>query len=174
MSIRKKFIIAAAGGVAVVILVLILLSVFYLRKTVSYSGSLHGDVKAELQIGRDENGVPHIVADTMEDAYFAVGFLHAQDRFLAVEYFRALANGKISSFTGRSGINVDRLARLIGFSRDARQLFDTLDQESKNNLAAYARGINFFTQKKSGVISGLLQKRVRSGRHMNVNAQYHF
>ncbi len=157
MSIRKKFVIAAAGGVTVVILVLILLSTFYLRKTVSYSGSLLGEVKAELQINRGENGVPHIVADTMEDAYFAVGFLHAQDRFLAVEYFRALANGKLSSFTGRSGINVDRLARLIGFSRDARILFDTLDQESKNNLEAYARGINFFTQKKAGEISGLLQ-----------------
>ena len=33
---------------------------------------------APVEVTRDEHGVPHIVAETEEDALFALGFVHAQ------------------------------------------------------------------------------------------------
>ena len=35
---------------------------------------------ASLQIARDERGVPHITAATLEDAMFGLGFVQAEDR----------------------------------------------------------------------------------------------
>ncbi len=40
-------------------------------------------LKAPVEILRDKNAVPHIIAGSLEDAAFGLGYVHAQDRFLA-------------------------------------------------------------------------------------------
>ena len=35
---------------------------------------------ARVEVLRDRHGVPHIFAASLEDAHFALGFVHAQDR----------------------------------------------------------------------------------------------
>ena len=65
------------------LLVLVVAGIFlYLRSslpktsgTVSIAG-LHGQV----EIVRDVDGVPHIFASTDSAAFFALGYVHAQDR----------------------------------------------------------------------------------------------
>src|SRR5665647_882247 len=48
--------------------------------TVTLSG-----LKAPVDIVRDRHGVPHIYAGSVADAYFALGFVHAQDRLWQME-----------------------------------------------------------------------------------------
>ena len=43
--------------------------------TVSVAG-----LDGQVEIVRDKNGVPHIFASTDNDAFFALGYVHAQDR----------------------------------------------------------------------------------------------
>src|SRR5436190_20516382 len=53
-------------------------------------------LKAPVEILRDKNAVPHIIAGSIEDAAFGLGFVHAQDRFWQMEMMRRLGQGRLS------------------------------------------------------------------------------
>jgi penicillin amidase len=46
----------------------------------------------------DDFGIPHIYAQTEEDAYFALGYVHAQERLFQMEALRRLADGRLSEY----------------------------------------------------------------------------
>ena len=57
-----------------------------------YTGHFDGKgLKAPVEIVRDKNAVPHIIAGSIEDAAFGLGFVHAQDRFWQMELMRRAA-----------------------------------------------------------------------------------
>ena len=56
---------------------------------------------AEIEILREANGVPHIYAATEADAYFGLGFVHAQDRLWQIEFRRRLGAGRLAEILGR-------------------------------------------------------------------------
>ena len=47
---------------------------------------------------RDENGVPHVVARTWQEALYAWGYLHALDRPTQLYFARAVATGRAAEF----------------------------------------------------------------------------
>ncbi|MBE89763.1 MAG: hypothetical protein CMM76_10035 [Rhodospirillaceae bacterium] len=51
---------------------------------------------APVEIVRDTNAVPHIFAKGSEDAYFALGLCHAQDRLWQMEMMRRTGAGRLS------------------------------------------------------------------------------
>src|SRR6202049_3265421 len=69
---------------------------------------------APVTISRARWGVPHVSAVSMEDAAFAMGVAHAQDRLWQMEVTRRVATGRISELVGPDGINVDRFIRRVG------------------------------------------------------------
>ena len=50
----------------------------------------------------------------MADAAFALGFVHAQDRFAQMEIMRRLAGGRLAEVVGALGLNSDRFMRTLG------------------------------------------------------------
>ena len=50
---------------------------------------------ANAEVLRDRYGIPHIFAASMEDASFALGFVHAQDRLWQMEMSRRVAAGRV-------------------------------------------------------------------------------
>ncbi|MGB9521600.1 MAG: penicillin acylase family protein, partial [Anaerolineales bacterium] len=42
----------------------------------------------EVEIYRDEMGIPNIYASTLHDLFFAQGYVHAQDRFWQMDFWR--------------------------------------------------------------------------------------
>ena len=76
---------------------------------------------APVTISRDRWGVPHIAAISMEDAAFAIGVAHAQDRLWQMEVTRRVATGRISELIGPDGVNIDRFIRRVGLHRVARE-----------------------------------------------------
>ena len=48
---------------------------------------------APVEVLRDRHGIPHIYAASLEDAHFALGFVHAQDRLWQMEMSRRLGSG---------------------------------------------------------------------------------
>src|ERR1700692_2025801 len=97
---------------------------------------------AEVSVGRDRWGVPHVNATSMEDAAFAVGVVHAQDRLWQMEVTRRVAPGRISELIGTDGVNIDRFIRRVGLHRVARDEELRLAPEARRMLKAYASGIN--------------------------------
>ncbi|MGY8991818.1 MAG: penicillin acylase family protein, partial [Rhodospirillales bacterium] len=65
--------------------------------------SLKG-LKAPVELIRDQHGIPHIKATHLNDAYAALGFMHARDRFWQMEMTRRLGAGRLAEVIGRPGI----------------------------------------------------------------------
>ena len=99
---------------------------------------------ATAEILRDRYGIPHIFAGSMEDASFALGFVHAQDRLWQMEMSRRIAAGRLAEIVGPGGLETDRFLRTLGVRRSAEANLRTLDSETRRLLDAYAAGVNAF------------------------------
>ena len=91
---------------------------------------------------RDDNAVPHIFAANESDAYRALGYVHAQDRFFQMEMNRRLGAGRIAEIAGEAALPIDRFMRLFDFSGLAAQAVGRMDAAPRAALEAYAEGVN--------------------------------
>ena len=94
-------------------------------------------LKAPVEITRDKNAVPHIIAGSIEDAAFGLGFVHAQDRFWQMELMRRLGQGRLSEIVpprlvGSGLIDTDRTMRGLGHLPQGRR-------QHERALARHAR-----------------------------------
>ncbi len=97
---------------------------------------------APVTIVRDKRGIPYIKAATEADAAFALGFVHAQDRFAQMEIMRRLVSGRLSELFGAVTIESDRFMRTLGLGRLAEEGVVRLSAETQAELIAYAAGVN--------------------------------
>ena len=107
---------AALIGLAV----LTALVVYYLasRSLPDYDATLDLEgLNATVEIVRDNANVPHILAKTDHDAYFALGFAHAQDRLWQMIVLRRTAQGRLSEVFGRSTVETDTYMRRMDIYR---------------------------------------------------------
>jgi penicillin amidase len=93
-------------------------------------------------IGRDRWGVPHIVADSDADLFFAFGYATAQDRLFQLDYLRRKARGCLAEVLGPRGLESDLLYRTIGLAQIAEAEWHSLPSPTRDLLSAYAAGVN--------------------------------
>ena len=103
-----------------------------------------------VEIIRDREGVPHVFAQTAEDAYFGLGYAHAQDRLWQMEMSRRIGAGRLSELVGAATLGVDKFMRVLGVYRFAERSYANLDPQSQRILDAYAAGVNAFLETRSG------------------------
>ena len=60
---------------------------------------------------RDRSGIPHVQASSLHDAFFAQGFVTAQDRLWHMDWDRRRALGRWAEIAGPSGVEQDKLMR---------------------------------------------------------------
>lgn len=101
-------------------------------------------LKAEVKVRRDASDVTHIQAQSTHDALFAMGFVHAQERGWQLEFNRRLMHGELSEIFGEATLDTDKMMRTLGILRAAQTQWNTLPQDAKDALQAYADGINAF------------------------------
>ncbi len=97
-----------------------------------------------VDIWRDEYGIPHIAATTLHDAFFAQGFVHAQDRLWQMDFDRRRALGRWSEVVGSSGLLFDRFARRVDIRESAQRDYEHFNDETRAVVDAYAAGVNAF------------------------------
>ncbi len=107
---------------------------------------LVGGPKAELRIERDADGIPTIKAATRDDAFFGLGYVHAQDRLWQLETHKRIASGRLSEAFGPSALDTDKFLRTLGVRRIAAQQLEQVSADGRAALAAYAAGINAYVQ----------------------------
>lgn len=109
------------------------------------SGTVAVDgLKAPVQIRRDGHGVPTIVARNDNDAFFAAGYVHAQDRLWQLELQRRIVAGRLSEVFGKASVKQDIWLRTLGLRESAKTSWEALSPDAKASLTAYAAGINAF------------------------------
>ena len=102
-------------------------------------------LKAEVEVFRDEWGVPHIYAQNMDDLFFAQGFVVAQDRLWQMEIWRRTGEGRVAELVGPAGLPHDRLIRLFKFRGPYDEAeWNSYHPEGKRIFTAYAAGVNAF------------------------------
>jgi len=109
-------------------------------------------VKADVEITRDRRGVPHIKAQSEEDAYFALGYVHAQDRLWQMEAIRRVGSGRLSEVVGERGLGSDRFMRMLGINKLVEAQYNLLDEPVRRSLDAYSAGINAWMESHSGAL----------------------
>ncbi len=97
---------------------------------------------ASVQVERDHQGVPTVVAADESDAVRALGFLHAQERFFQMDLIRRKSAGTLAELLGPAALNADREVRRHGFRALARKVWDNLGAEDRARLATYTAGVN--------------------------------
>src|SRR3990170_6258997 len=65
---------------------------------------------------RDELGIPHVYADTLTNASFALGYVTAEDRLWESDVFRHAAEGTLSELVGPSFLEMDIATRREGYT----------------------------------------------------------
>jgi penicillin amidase len=141
----RKFL-RISGYLAALLAALIAGAYFYLRQSLPETeGEIHlAGLGGSVEILRDRYGIPHIFAPSPEDASFALGFVHAQDRLWQMEMSRRVAAGRVAEIVGAGALETDRFLRTLGVRRAAQANLRVLDAETVRMLEAYAAGVNAF------------------------------
>ncbi|HEX9555945.1 MAG TPA: penicillin acylase family protein [Reyranella sp.] len=137
------------AGAALAILVFLAGAFFQVRGALpAYSGHVEAKgLRAPVEILRDKNAVPHIIAGSIEDAAFGLGYVHAQDRFWQMELMRRLGQGRLSEIVpprlvGSGLVDTDRTMRGLGLYRKAGESMNALAPGMRTIIEAYAAGVN--------------------------------
>jgi penicillin G amidase len=99
---------------------------------------------AAIEIGRDSLGVVTIRAANEEDAAFALGYAHAQDRMFQMDFTRRLGAGRLSEVLGPTALPTDEFMRKLGIGHVAEANLAGLPAEVRRQLEAYADGVNAY------------------------------
>ena len=65
-------------------------------------------LQTKARVVRDDMGIPHIYADNLHDLFFAQGYVHAQDRFWQMDFWRHIGMGRLSEMFGESQADTDK------------------------------------------------------------------
>jgi penicillin amidase len=119
-----------------------------------------------VDIYRDSMGIPHIYAATTHDLFFAQGYIHAQDRFWQMDFWRHVGSGTLSEMFGAGQVETDSFLRTLGWRVTAEKEYEMLSPEAKAIADAYAEGVNAYIQERDpielsleySILTGLLNR----------------
>jgi len=89
---------------------------------------------------RDEHGIAHITAGSLEDLFRAQGFVVASERLFQLDFLLRAANGRLAGMLGELALPADRFARTVGWHRAGARIWASWDEGSRRILAAYREG----------------------------------
>lgn len=145
----KKFLKWAAGVLLVLLLVAGLfvhaawLRLHHSLPQIEGAIALQG-LSRPVDVLRDRHGIPHIYAEAEWDAYFALGFVHAQDRLFQMDFARRIGQGRLSELLGPIGLSADEFIRTLDLRGASERAFVHLPPATRAVLEAYATGVNAF------------------------------
>ena len=159
-NLEKSGFRAVFRNIVILILVLLVtlagLTTYTVRKTFPQENGAIAipGLENEVKVQRDEWGIPQIYAASNHDLFLAQGYVHAQDRFWQMDFWRHIGTGQLSEMFGSSQLEKDRFLRTMGWKKIAQQEFTTLDVSTKANLEAYAEGVNaYLANRQSSALS---------------------
>lgn len=144
-----KIIFGTITAIIILIAAFIFGSYYMLERSLPvYSGSKKvNNLNEKVSIYRDEFAIPYVFAESKSDLYFALGYLHAQERLFQMDLSRRAGQGKLSEVIGRKAIPFDKMFRTLELAKIAKQHYNNFDDETKSILTSYANGVNEFINK---------------------------
>ena len=137
-------------SVAIVVVAVVILVALYagnifvgMRSTATVNGTIAATgITAPTLILRDARGVPHIRAANEHDAFFAEGYVVAQDRLFQLDLLRRFVYGELSEILGNAVVASDEKARVVPVRAIVDAQWQRLDARQQALLQAFADGVN--------------------------------
>ncbi len=107
-------------------------------------------LEAPVDVYRDDYGIPHIYARTMHDLFMAQGYVHAQDRFWQMDFWRHIGSGRLAEMFGKSQVETDKFLRTLGWDVAAKKEWENASPTVRLALQAYADGVNAYLADHKG------------------------
>lgn len=101
----------------------------------------------DVEIVRDEFGVPHINGKTDADTAYGLAFAHSEDDFATIQDVVAMTRGRYGAIAGSDGAKVDYVMHLLGVRETAETRYMELSPEVRAVAEAYAAGVNHYAAK---------------------------
>ncbi len=146
-------------GVFITIIILIIVfivgAVYMLNETLpEYSGQKSvQNLNSEVSIYRDNSAIPYVYAKSKNDLYFALGYLHAQERLFQMDLSRRAGEGKLCEILGNEAISFDKMFRTFEFAKISKMHYEDFDEEIKAILISYSNGVNEFIKNEQNKYS---------------------
>lgn len=105
-----------------------------------------------VSIVRDGFGIPRISAASEHDAYFALGWVHAQDRLWQMELQRRAGAGRLAEVMGPAALGTDKFMRTLGLYRLTEASLLHLGPEVTAAVEAYVAGVNAWIARHDGAL----------------------
>jgi len=119
-------------------------------RTATSSVPADNDLSSQVLIRRTEFGVPHVYAETMEAAGYALGFLQMEDHGAMVAEIFLKARGEWAKHNELTGSErdaaIDRDAASCRNYQRAVQTWNMLEQETRDILSGFAKGMNRYIE----------------------------
>ena len=143
------------GVIAAVLLVVVVGTALFMRVSVRRAfPDVDGEVSiagldASVEVVRDDMGIPHIYASTSHDLFMAQGYVHAQERFWQMDFWRHIGSGRLSEMFGDSQVETDTFLRTLGWREIAESQFTNAPPEMQAIMQAYSDGVNAYLATQS-------------------------
>jgi acyl-homoserine-lactone acylase len=98
---------------------------------------------SQVEIARDEFGVPHIFGKRDADVAYGLAWAHAEDDFETIQKTVLAGKGLVGRVFGEQGAGVDFFVHLLETQKIAKEKYEeTFSPEFKKVLEGYAAGLN--------------------------------
>ena len=95
-----------------------------------------------IEIVRDQYGVPHIYGKTDAEVAYGLAWAHSEDDFKTIQQGYLAGNGLLSKHIGINGAGADLITQVIESKETVNKLFHTLSPEFVKVLEGYSAGMN--------------------------------
>lgn len=131
------------GLIVMAVLAVVIAYWFLSRSLIDYDEDFTvAGISAPVDIVRNNDNVPHIFGKTDADVFYALGFVHAQDRLWQMTMLRRTAEGRLSELFGTRTLRIDELMRRYDLETLAREALAEQDAPTRAALEAYSAGVN--------------------------------
>jgi penicillin G amidase len=115
-----------------------------------YDGTLaFTGLKQPVTVAYDGLGVPTIAASSLNDLFFAQGYVTAQERLWQMDMTRRFASGDLAAILGPDFVKIDTEQRILGLRPVAEQAAAAMDPVERAHFQAYADGVNAYISQHS-------------------------
>lgn len=141
---------AAVGLVLLLVAGLVTVVAFARRPLPEQDGELTlAGLEGDVDVVRDEHGIPQLYGDSMADLVRAQGYVHAQERFFEMDVRRHATAGRLAEMFGEDAVETDSYVRTMGWRRVAEQELALVRPDTRALLQAYADGVNAYLDEHS-------------------------
>ncbi|MFC3229114.1 penicillin acylase family protein [Marinibaculum pumilum] len=155
MRRMRKILYWTLGGIGALAGLLVVVAVAYIlwlsqSVPVRGGGVQVGGIARPVTVQRDMQDVPYIRAGGQADAYFALGFVHAQERLWQMDIYRRIAAGRMAEVVGPLAADADAFIRTLGIYRLAKADAAQMPEQLRMPFDSYAAGVNAYLQHHKG------------------------